>query len=136
MRKNYWQPDIPPNSRDPEILADAMERRLEGWGHVSFVELADWLGEPFRGNCRVTDARDPNIVFWLNLCPEIVKALNILIRTGRVEVRPTSPIIYAFDGGCLTLPVVKRPPSGGYAHAHWMPVVLVVPPGSAHVNDH
>ncbi len=127
--EGYWHRRTPPNSRDPEVLADAIERRLEGWGNVSFVELADWLGESFRGNGRLTDAHDPNIVFWDNLRPEIGEALDILMQAGRVEFRATIPLIYMMDGGILPLPIVKRPPAAGYVNPHWQPVALIVPPG-------
>jgi hypothetical protein len=125
----YWKRRIPPNSRDPEVLADVIEMFLDGWGLVSFVELTDWLGESFRGNCRLTDARDPNIVFWGKLSPEIVEALNILIQAGRVELRAASRWANEWNGGISGLPLAeKRPPAAGYARPHWQPVTLVIPP--------
>jgi hypothetical protein len=126
----------PPNSRDPEVLADAIEQHLDGWGLVSFVELAAWLGESFQGNCRLTDARDPNIVFWGNLSPEIVEALNILIQAGRVELRTASHWSNSWNGGISGLPLAnKRPPADGYARPHWQPVKLILPKGRSRLNS-
>jgi hypothetical protein len=117
-----------PTSNDPEILADEIERLLDGWGHVSFVELANWLGESFRGNGRITSARDPNIVFWQGLAEPVVEALNRLIREGRLEIKASSLLVYTFDGGSLRLPIAKRPPREGYRKPHWLPVVLRLTP--------
>jgi hypothetical protein len=126
----YWLRRNPPSSRDPEALADTIEIFLEGWGVVSFAELADWLGESFRGNCRLTDARDPNIVFWGNLSSEIVEALNILIQAGRVRLRAGSEWTNEWGGGISGLPLAKkRLPAAGYARPHWRPVMLALPPG-------
>ena len=126
--EDYWQRQIPPTSRDPEVLADAIERHLDGWGLYGFDELADWLGESFQGNCRLTDARDPNIVFWGNLSPEIVEALNILIQAERVELREASHWINEGNGGISELPTAEiRPPEAGYAGPIWQPVYLVTP---------
>ncbi len=126
----------PPNSRDPESLADAIERHLDGWGLVSFVELAQWLGESFRGNCFLTDARDPSIVFWGNLSPEIVEALNILIQAGRVELRAASCWTNEWNGGISKLPTAEiRPPAAGYAGPQWHPVDLILPRGRSRFNS-
>ena len=119
----------PPTSRVPEVLAKAIERRVEGLGTMSLVELTEWLGESYRGDGRITDPHDRNIVLWTNVCQEIVDAMNILIKDGRIELRATSPLIYAMDGEVLRLPVAKRPPAAGYVHPHWQPTVFAVPPG-------
>jgi hypothetical protein len=132
----YWKRRIPPNSRDPEVLADAIEMFLDGWGVVSFVELSDWLGESFRGSCRLTGARDPNLIYWGNLSSEIVEALNILIQAGRVELRAASHWTNAWDGGMSGLPLAKkRPPADGYARPHWQPVKLILPRGRSRLNS-
>jgi hypothetical protein len=132
----YWLRRNPPSSRDPEVLADAIEMFLGGWGVVSFVELAEWLGESFRGNRRLTDARNPNIVFWGNLSPEIVEALNILIQAGRVELRAASCWTNEWNGGISEFPTAEiRPPAAGYAGPHWQPVKLILPQGRSRLNS-
>jgi hypothetical protein len=132
---DYWERLAPPTSRDPEVLADVIERRLDGWGLVTFVEFAEWLGESYRGNCRLTDTRDPNIVYWGNLGSEIVEALNILIQAGRVELLAGNEWTNAWGSGINGLPLAKkRPPAAGYARPHWQPVYLILSPDRSRFN--
>ena len=132
----FLEKNTPPTSRDPEVLENAIERHLDGWGHVSFVEFAKWLGESYRGNCFLTDAHDPNIVFWGNFCPEIVEALNILIQAGRVELRAASCWTNELNGGISELPTAEiRPPEAGYAGPIWHPVMLIIPQDRSRFNS-
>ena len=134
-RVDPWQHLTPPNSRDPEVHADEVERYLDGWGLVTFVEFAEWLCESYRGDCRLTDARDPNIVYWGNLSSEIVEALNILIRAGRVELLAGSEWTNAWGSGIDGLPFAKeRPPAAGYDCPHWQPVYMILTPERSRFN--
>ena len=125
---DFWERNPRPTSRDPKVLADKIEGFLQLWSVRSFVELTQWLGESYRGNCRLTAARDPNLVFWGNLSPEIVEALNILLQAGRVLLRPASCWTNELNGGISELPTAEiRPPEAGYAGPIWQPVYLVTP---------
>ncbi len=133
---DFWERNPRPTSRDPKVLADKIEGFLQLWSVRSFVELTQWLGESYRGSCRLTDAHDPNIVFWGNLCPEIVEALNILIQAGRVELRAASCWTNELNGGISELPTAEiRPPEAGYAGPIWHPVMLIIPQDRSRFNS-
>ena len=131
----FWERNTPPTSRDPEVLADEVERLLDGWGLVTFTEFTGWLDESYRGNCLLTDARDPNIIYWGNLSSEMVEALDILIQPGRVELLAGSEWTNAWGSGIDGLPLAKkRPPAAGYARPHWQPVMMILSPDRSRFN--
>jgi hypothetical protein len=124
----YWGLKPRPTSNDPTALAAEIEDFIRRMRNVTFVELQHWLGPQYRGTGRLVDTRDRNLVFWLDLAEPVVDALNLLIHEKRVEVKPTNPMVYLFDGGGIRLPIAKRPPRAGYRNPRWLPVVLNAPP--------
>ena len=125
-----WGLKSRPTSDDPSALGEAIEDFVGRSSNVTFVEIQNWLGPHFRGDCSVTDPRDSNLIYWRGVTQSVIDALNLLVRDNRIEFRTSSPLVYLFDGGALRLPIAKRPPRAGYRKPHWLPVVLNVPPAS------
>lgn len=96
-------------------------------GDATFSRL-DQL-EGFTGGDRTIGDSDKNIIVWDGMTDDAVTALLELQEEGRIKSKTANFFAYMFDGGMLTLPLVKKPPAKGYKKPHWQPVVLV--PGSA-----
>lgn len=80
--------------------------------------------------------RDENIFIWAGVSAEFCDAFDELHRADVIRFTDTSPLVYMIDGGALTLPLVKRPPKGGYRDPHWLPVALAPKnPGEPKVAD-
>jgi hypothetical protein len=108
-------------------VADAVVKFVGCQGGVSFVELASFLegiGFPVRGD-RELHIASMNVVLWSGISPEFVELVDQT--TGRLEVKPTSVLVYLLDGGMLSYPVAKQPPPGGYRRTRWLPVVFNAP---------
>lgn len=85
----------------------------------SFVGLHSIEG--FSGDLMFGD-REKNIWTWFWCSQEAVEALAHLLETGLVEVKPTSPLVYAIEGMLPQVPIAKQPRV--YKSPRWLPVVL------------
>lgn len=65
-----------------------------------------------------------NVVFWAEMSGEFLDALESVWGCPELELVDTSPLVYAFNGGILNLPLAKRVPRDGYRKPHWQPCVL------------
>jgi hypothetical protein len=117
---------ITKKARTVEAAADAMESYIHTYGHVSMVELERVAGEHLgvSGDLAWLSPDDRHIRIWLGMSEEFVKALELVLKRGRVEPKASNPLVYLIDGKVCTLPVAKRPPKGGYKEDHWLPVVF------------
>ncbi|MCP5537242.1 MAG: hypothetical protein H7A51_13560 [Akkermansiaceae bacterium] len=91
--------------------------------HVSFLELTHAI-PGFSGDITMVHGDDPNIILWHSLSKDAYEALTALLYAGEIFVHPTNSLLYTIDGGTIDLPVIKRPPSGGYKTPHWYPVTF------------
>lgn len=114
-------------------LADHMYDFIKGMGGgVTFVQLegvARQHGVDPTGDLCLTGPphrtdHDPNIWLWAGVSTEFAEAISELNASGRVIPTPTTPLVYHADGKALSLPVVQRPPRGGYKDPHWIPAVF------------
>ncbi len=90
---------------------------------VSFAQLTKRIPS-FGGKRALYSQKDPNIVYWIGISPEAENAILELLKEKAIKVEPTVELVYYIDGIVLLLPLVKRPPQGGYKSPHWLPVVL------------
>lgn len=101
-------------------------------GHVSFPELQRFaestLDIPVRGSYALEAV--PNLILWADMSQEFVDLVHAIQATRKVDLNPTSLLVYAVDGGFLNLPLAKRPPKNGYKTPHWAPVVMHMKPGA------
>jgi hypothetical protein len=108
-------------------FADAAKAFVEEWGNgVSVVEIRRFL-EPYMpttGTVSLSSARDPNIILWTGMSQEFADALEAVLNSPDISVTSGQFLCYLADGGALTLPIVNRPPKGGYKKPHWLPVVF------------
>jgi len=63
-----------------------------------------------------------NIVIWAGMSQEFIDTLEALQKSKTVDMVPTTPFVYAFDGMGLDLPIVKK--ARNYTKPHWLPVVF------------
>lgn len=104
------------NERQTEIIEFIKSRES-----VSFVELSDKFQDWWKGDYEYT--RDGyNIVFWAGMSAEACDAMIELVAARRIELVPTTPLVYLCDGGGLTYPLVKS--ARKYKKPHWLPVVV------------
>ena len=91
---------------------------------VTFAMLHDDF-EEFRGGTFDLVHSGPdhsNIVIWSGLTREAVEAYCEAKKEGRIDVAPTSPLIYLIDGRSSNLPLAKS--KRHYAKPRWCPVEL------------
>jgi hypothetical protein len=91
---------------------------------VTFVELADLLGDRARGDQSIELPALPNVVLWVGMSDDFIDLVDALQATGQVQMQSTVPLVYLIDGGFPNLPIAKRPPKSGYRQPHWAPVVF------------
>lgn len=90
-------------------------------GGTSFVDLERLPG--FKGGDRTIGVGGfENLVAWSGMTEVAENALVELVRDGKILMRPTSVMIYGFDGGGLSLPVAHK--MKDYSEPHWAPVVF------------
>ena len=90
-------------------------------GSVSFAELSRKI-PGFSGGKQDFGIHDKNIFFWVGMTPEACSAISELLRDGLIKMKPCQPIIYAFDGELLQMPVARQLRS--YKEPRWQPVVF------------
>lgn len=105
---------------------NAMERHVRDHRGVSLVELEEVAAKYINveGNLAWVTNDDPHIVIWAGISAEFLDVIDELRK--RVDTYPTQPLVYMIDGKMLRLPVVERPPKGGYKKDHWLPVAFRV----------
>jgi hypothetical protein len=109
--------------------ADAVVDFVHGRGHVSFVELTDFLDGvkfPVHGDRELCMAAK-NIVLWSNISPEFAQLMEELQTSGRLVMRPAHWLVYPIDGWLPLLPIAVRPPAQGYKAKRWLPVTFNTP---------
>lgn len=103
-----------------EAIANAVRKSQPG---MSFVELISAIPEMSGGEYAV--GLGPTILYWTGMSDTARKAFGAAFRQHLIHVRPCTPLIYAIDGGMLSLPLaknshIKKPPK----KLHWLPVTL------------
>lgn len=66
--------------------------------------------------------RYANVWLWAGVSEAFADALDEI--RPWTEIKSAPCLVYVIDGGCLSLPLVKRVPKQGYEKPHWLPVVL------------
>lgn len=104
-------------------LKDAFHAYVVEQDFVSFPEIQRQLAPfmPVEGTDAVTLADMPNAVLWVGMSPQFVTILQELLAEHRVQFAPSTPFVYAIDGGMLQFPVARRMPRGGdFKDPHWV----------------
>jgi hypothetical protein len=109
---------------DNTALKEEVCQYVEEHRGVTFVELERLLSEKIEieGDYEIASSVDPNIIFWVNVSERFADIMNELIASGRVEISPAQPFVYAVDGKQVAMDVAKRPPEEGYQEPHWLPL--------------
>jgi hypothetical protein len=71
---------------------------------VTFVELAELLGDRARGEFSIEYESLPNVLLWVGMSDDFVELVNALRATGQVQMDATVPLVYLIDGGIPNLP--------------------------------
>jgi hypothetical protein len=113
-------------SQIPQLSADQMTEDvlwyIQNYDWVTPVELVRRYREQGKGNHSLCS--QDNIVIWDGMSEKLVAAILQLLRAKAIHCHPSSPLTYLIDGACLTLPLAKRPPKGGYTKEHWLPITF------------
>ena len=110
-------------------LVDALYDHVVGYGngHLSFVEISTFLeskGMEVEGSDGL-NFPDMNIVIWDGMSDDFVSFIVDDVQPDkRFMLDATDPLVYMHDGVCLTLPLARKLPKGGYKKTHWAPSVL------------
>ena len=79
---------------------------------------------------------DDNLLIWVGVSQEFCDAFWEVHRADVIRFAQTEPFVYLIDGKVPTLPLVKRPPKGGYREPHWLPLSMAPKnPGEPKVAD-
>lgn len=110
---------------EDSILEDKIVASIKRRGMgVSFVELErdfpEEFGEPHE-YAMVMPGYE-NIILWAPMSQKMADALASCIKNGRIDVQPTTPLVYAADGKALNLPLAKG--KRQYKSERWLPVVF------------
>jgi hypothetical protein len=65
---------------------------------------------------------DQNLVVWPGISAEACEALNQLLAAKEIHYRLTSPLVYAYNGLRVDLPIAHGFRS--YERLHWLPLLL------------
>jgi hypothetical protein len=90
-------------------------------GNVSFAELEQNI-EGFKGDF-LWGAADKNVFFWFTLSESAVNALDQLFHEDAIEIKPTSLLVYMFDGAVPEVPIARQF-RRNYKKKRWLPVVI------------
>lgn len=75
-----------------------------------------------------------NVYMWIGINADFIAWMHELTEADLVHFHPTSPLIYAYDGGALPdMPLVTElpPAGGGFDEPHWLPLVVNFGPPAA-----
>lgn len=101
--------------------ADAVvEKCRQLGGGVTFVELKDMLGRYMDVQGTWAWEIAPNTILWADMSEQFLAVMDEA--RPRLDIAPAAWLVYAMDGGLLSLPLAKRIPKGGYKSEHWLPV--------------
>lgn len=92
---------------------------------VSFVDLSEHV-EGFKGDCNymVNEEKCPNVILWVGVSIDAVRALCELLRNKVLDLIPCDFFTYLLDGVSLRLPIAGVKRFRGYKELHWLPVVF------------
>jgi len=114
------------NSQIPDLTVGQMMEDvlwyIENYDWVTPVELERRYGE--QGDGAHSLCLGKNMVVWTGMSEKLTTAIMQLLEAKAIHSHPGSYLAYIIDGGGLKLPLAKRPPKGGYAKEHWLPLVF------------
>lgn len=96
--------------------------------HVSFVELRKFL-EPYMpvdGDRCMLYPHYPKVRIWWGMSKEMAEVVKKIMSHGKVELKPTPPLLYMVDGFVTTLPVVQKVYQ--YKTDRWLPMIFIKVP--------
>lgn len=106
-----------------EAVIDLIVANGQGTTLAEIRNLLDARGMDLDGEIAVGPLGDcPNLYIWAGMSQDFADLVKAVQSDERVEVHPTSVLVYMFDGQALNLPIAKKPPKNGYREPHWAPV--------------
>lgn len=89
---------------------------------TTFVELIRRFPEFFDGKESLLYSSYKNIFLWRGMEREFTGVIKELYDEKRIIIRPTSPLVYVYEGKIMMLPIAKR--RLDYKEPHWLPVIF------------
>ncbi len=107
---------------DYSTILDKVYEFIKIQNCVTCVLLANRFG---KGDGSI-EREDQNFIIFFGMSEHVTNAVSELLldKTRQVLACPSTPLVYFVDGGVLRLPLVRRPPAGGYKEMHWLPTAL------------
>lgn len=109
------------NGKPLNDLQQRVLKYIQEYGSVSFAELARHV-EGFKGDYAFYSNKKKNIVLWDGLSEEAGQALEQLINSYKITMKPTMLLVYLIDGMFLGYPIARR--VRDYKKPHWLPIVF------------
>lgn len=108
-------------------LKEQLLAELHKLDRQSFAELTHNVPEMFGGDHAFV-LTPSNTTPWGCFSEEGIKAFAELRHEGKIHFVPCHILVYAADGLMLSLPIVTKPPKGGYKELHWLPSIVALGP--------
>lgn len=119
-------------------MTDGLVGFIRQHGDLPFSGAVDWLcrdkGLDPSGDRELCSATDSNVIFDAGLSRDAVRMARAILDDSRLSVRPLTTVlevlvIYGYDGSrMIELPLVQKPPKGGYRKPHWLAGLVQVNP--------
>lgn len=113
---------------------DALVAFVGQHGNMAFSGAVDWLcrtqGLDPSGEASLCLASDTNIVLDSGLSDEGLEVARAILDDERLMLRPLTTVfevlvVYGYDDSRIVgLPLVQRPPKGGYRTPRWLPSLV------------
>jgi len=114
--------------QEPKLSVERMTEKIiqtvkfYGAG-TSFVDLKSHIGKPMKGEYILSLPNMPNSILWFDVSDEFIEAVFQAVKSKKVSLRPSVPLIYAMDGMLPSLPV-GRARKKDYKEPRWIPVTF------------
>ena len=119
-----------------EVNTEVLVARLARIRDLPFVAAVDYLCRDHEldpdGGYSLALAKDLNIIIDSGLSDDALDAGRAILDDDRLRLRPLTTtievlVVYGFDRSRMVgLPLVGRPPKGGYRKPHWLPSLVVL----------
>ena len=91
---------------------------------TTFAQIEKFLAPHMEidGDLSLYNLVQPTLIFWIGMSAQFSDVMVQVMRSGKVEGRPTSPLTYHADGKVPTLPVAKK--AMQHTDPHWVPLAF------------
>jgi len=107
--EDFWQNFL--NQGEGEAILDTVSVEIKG---DTLIEI---------GAYSLEIKKDTHVILWAGMSERAVDTIQYLRNEGYIKFLPCSPLVYLYDGECLTMPLAKR--KRYVKKDHWLPVQIL-----------